>query len=264
MLITSTHNPKIKALLQLAKPSARRETGLFLVEGVRETERALKAGYVLSEIYREPELFPEAQWLEWQRVYPVNSNVFQVSRSVFNRLAYREDMGGVLAVFQQGVHGLDRLRSFENGLFLVLESVEKPGNLGALLRTADAAGLDGVILCDIRTDLYNPNVIRSSLGCVFHVPVAIAGTEDVIHFLKARQVRIMTTSLQAALLYDQVDYRRSTAIVMGTEDQGVSRSWMDASDQPIIIPMRGIADSLNVSVSAAIVVYEACRQRGFR
>lgn len=264
MQISSTHNPRIKSLLQLEKPAYRKSLGLFVAEGVREIERACMAGYVMVQVFREPSLFPEGEWTLWRSTYAGNAEVYEVSKNVFSRIAYREESGGLVTVFRQGSHQLRDLRLAENPLLLVLEGIEKPGNLGAILRTADAAGIDGIILCDPRIDLYNPNVIRSSIGCLFHVPVAIGGREEVIDWLNGMNISIYTTSLQAATLYHLMDFTQASAIVIGTEDKGVTSAWTQAAHHNIIIPMRGVADSLNLSVSAAIVVFEACRQRGFR
>lgn len=263
MLITSTHNPRVKAFLQLAKPGVRKEEGLFSVEGLREIERAIASGYTMLQLFHDPSLLLNEPWRAWQKQWMGDAEYLEVSRPVFNRIAYREDSQGVIAVFRQKSHHLAELEVSVNPLFLVVEAIEKPGNLGALLRTADAAGLSGLILCDPRTDLYNPNVIRSSIGCVFTLPIAIARSEDTIKWLKENNIRILTTSLNATQVYDQADFRKPTAIVMGTEDQGVTEHWEAEADETIIIPMRGKADSLNVSVSAAIIIFEACRQRGF-
>ncbi|MDP4207104.1 MAG: RNA methyltransferase, partial [Bacteroidota bacterium] len=187
-----------------------------------------------------------------------------VSRDVYEKIAYRENSGGIVALARPRQHQLEDIPLSNVPLLLVLESVEKPGNLGALLRTADAAGLDGVIVCDPQTDLYNPNVVRSSIGCLFSVPVAICNSSEAIEWMRTKGITIYCTYLQAAVPYHTVDFKRPSAIVMGTEADGITPLWVKAADQNIIIPMRGDADSMNVSTSAAVVVFEACRQRDFK
>jgi RNA methyltransferase, TrmH family len=186
-----------------------------------------------------------------------------VQRSVFEKLAYRESTGGVIAVAEQREHSLSAIKLSTNPLLLILESVEKPGNLGAILRTADAAGVDALVICDPQTDFYNPNVIRSSVGCVFTRQVASASSEETILFLKKHGIKVYSTHLQASVPYHTIDYTVPCAIVMGTEATGLSPFWVDHADQTIIIPMQGKIDSMNVSTAAAVVVFEAQRQRGF-
>jgi TrmH family RNA methyltransferase len=184
-----------------------------------------------------------------------------VSKDVFDKIAIRENSGGVIAVAEMSVHGLEQIKLGTTPLVLILEAVEKPGNLGAILRTADAAGVDAVICCDPQTDFYNPNVIRSSLGCVFTTQIASAGSEETIAWLKANSIPIYCTYLKASTPYDQIDYTKPCAIVMGTEATGLSDVWVRNSISNIIIPMQGKIDSMNVSTSCAVVVFEARRQR---
>ena len=252
--ITSAQNPKIKQLLLLQEKSrARREQGLFVVEGRRELEHCLAAGFVPRSIYYCPEIagplsLPPCQLLE-------------VPAALYRKIAYREGTEGIVATVEARERTLESLTLPENPLVMVLESVEKPGNLGAVLRSADAAGADAVIFCDPLTDLYNPNLIRASVGAVFTVPLAAAPSEQVIPWLKARGIRILTAQLQDSSLYYETDMRAGTALVMGTESVGLSERWRAAADARIRIPMNGRLDSLNVSVSAAILLYEAVRQR---
>lgn len=261
MQITSPQNPRIKALLPLMyKSSERRKTGLFCVEGVREVERALRMGYQAESIFFCPHIFPEAQ-LQTLKFDPAETAVFALSEQAYAKIAYRDNTQGIIAVMKQKAHLLADLSLGNNPLILVLEAIEKPGNLGAVLRTADAAGVDAVIVCDEQTDIYHPNVIRSSTGTIFSVPLARSESQEVIAFLKAQRIQILTTSLQAAYPYTSADLCRATALVLGTEAQGISQQWLTAADVSIIIPMRGIADSLNVSVSAAVLAFEALRQR---
>ena len=259
-LITSLQNPKVKSLLALEKPRERRKQCLFLVEGKKEIKMAIEAGYRIGNLFFCEEMISlhelGADLVDDKLLIPV-------SREVFNKLAIRENSGGAIAVAEMKPHLLDQIVLKSNPLVLVLESVEKPGNLGALLRTADAAGIDAVIICDPQTDFYNPNVIRSSVGCVFTKQIASATSEETIAWLRKNNIRIYCTSLEAATPYHTIDYRGPSAIVMGTEATGLSKVWTESSTANIIIPMQGTIDSMNVSTAAAVVVFEACRQRGY-
>lgn len=258
--ITSTQNPKIKNLIALEKPRERRMQGLFVVEGRKEISLALEAGYKIGNLFFCEELITRE---ELESLHPSDKLVIPVSREVFDRIAIRENSGGVLAVGEQKVHRLDSIRLSKNPLLLVVESVEKPGNLGAILRTADAAALDAVIICDPKTDFYNPNVIRSSVGCLFTNQVASATSEETLTWLERNGIVPYSTYLKASRAYHTVDFTRPSAIVMGTEATGISDTWITEKQNPIIIPMRGKIDSMNVSTAAAVVIFEACRQRGF-
>lgn len=254
-LITSVQNPKIKQLLALQEKSRlRRETGLFVVEGRRELEHCLRAGFEPECLFICPEIgSPLADSFPGKR--------FEVSKEVYSKIAYREGTEGVIAEIRAKERPLEKLELGENPLIAVLESVEKPGNLGAVLRSADAAGVDAVVICEPLTDLYNPNLIRASLGAVFTVPVAVCSSDEAISFFKQRGIRILTAQLQDSELYYDTPMTGSTAIVMGTESTGLSNAWREAADAHIRIPMLGELDSLNVSVSAAILLFEAVRQR---
>ncbi|MCK6618737.1 MAG: RNA methyltransferase, partial [Cyclobacteriaceae bacterium] len=201
---------------------------------------------------------------ELQRLGFAGKFIARVTKPVFDKIAVRENSGGVIAVAEMKLHGLDQLRLSKKPLVLVLEAVEKPGNLGAILRTADAAGVDAVICCDPLTDFYNPNVIRSSLGCVFTNQLASATSEDTIRWLKKNELAIYCTYLKSSKPYTAVDFTKPCAIVMGTEATGLSEIWITHSDTNIIIPMHGKIDSMNVSTSAAVVVFEARRQRSVK
>ena len=258
--ITSTQNPKVKSLLALEKPRERRKQQLFIIEGVKEIRMAIDAGYSIGNLFYCDEMTDleniDTSLIRQKLIVPV-------SKDVFEKIAVRENSGGVLAVAQMKTHRLDQIKLSKNPLVLVLESVEKPGNLGAILRTADAAGLDAVIICDLQTDFYNPNVIRSSIGCVFTVQLASATSEETIQWLKKNSINIFCTYLKASVSYHTVDFRQPSAIVMGTEATGLSDIWVQHAHANIIIPMQGKADSMNVSTSTAVVVFEAQRQRGF-
>ncbi len=258
--ITSTQNPKIKLLLELQnKSKTRRENGLFVVEGRREIEHCLECGYEPDTVFFCPEILSELpSGLDKARV-------FNLSPAVYAKVAYREGTEGIIAEMKSKALGLDTLEKLlekkENPLVMVLESVEKPGNLGAVLRSADAAGADAVLVCDPLTDLYNPNLIRASIGAVFTVPVVACSSDETIAWLQSKGFSILTAQLQDSSLYYECDMKAATAIVMGTESTGLSDRWREAATAHIRIPMLGRLDSLNVSVSAAILLFEAVRQR---
>jgi TrmH family RNA methyltransferase len=261
ILITSPQNPRIKEIRSLEKASNRKALGLFCIEGDKETRLALAGGYKTETVVFCEELIQD---FKEHPVVQRAQNIIQVNQAVFNSIAVREDSGGILSICRMQDHGIGRLKPGKNPLILVLESVEKPGNLGALLRTADAAGLDAVILCDHKTDIYNPNVIRSSTGCLFTIPLAIASTSEAIGFLKSNSINIWCTHLEASKPYYKIDFQESAAIVMGTESTGLSATWTDHATGNIIIPMHGKTDSMNVSTAAAVVVFEALRQRAIK
>ena len=255
-VITSVQNPRIKKVLALQqKSSERRRTGLFVVEGRREIEHLISAGYEFECVFVCPEMLQNGGNQDFK------CNTIEVSPYVYGKIAYRESTEGVLAIVREKKITLDNLKLRDDALLVVVERVEKPGNLGAILRSADAAGADAVIVCDPLTDLYNPNLIRSSIGARFTVPMVACKSEECISFLKNNSIQILTAQLQDSSLYYNVDMRRATALVMGTESTGLTQVWRDAADLHIRIPMMGQLDSLNVSVSAAILLFEAVRQR---
>ena len=251
-IITSTQNARIKHVVTLQqKSSLRREEGLFVVEGQREIEHCIACGYEIVELFV----------LDTTN-YTGDIEPTFVTAQVYEKMAYRESTEGIIAVAKVKSHRLQDLKfNKRNPLVVVLESVEKPGNLGAILRTAEAANVDAVIVCDPLTDIYNPNLIRASIGGVFSVPVATCASKECIEFLKANKIRILTAQLQDSYDYYDYDMSHATALVMGTESTGLSQQWRDAADVHIRIPMLGRLDSLNVSVSTAILIYEAVRQR---
>ena len=290
-VITSPSNPKIKRLLALQqKSSARREAGLFVVEGQRELQHCIDAGFDIDTIFVCTSLGGGAPLQNFAlRAHPSQpdgwappvheatgghgfageasalaasqTKVFEVSEEVYAKISYREGTEGVIAEVRTPERKLEELELPENPLIVVLERVEKPGNLGAVLRSADAAGADAVLICDPLTDLWNPNLIRASIGAVFTVPCVACSSAEAIAFLKARGIRILTAQLQDSSLYYDCDMTGGTAIVMGTEATGLTPVWREAADAHIRIPMLGRLDSLNVSVSAAILLFEAVRQR---
>ena len=254
-MISSTQNPRIKHLLLLQQKSAqRRADGLFVVEGQREVEHCLAAGFALRTAYVCPKIAGPVYLPQSVEVVPVTPRVYE-------RIAYRGGTEGVVALVEARRTLLNDLQLSSSPLIVVLESVEKPGNLGAVLRSADAAGADAVIVCDPLTDLYNPNLIRSAVGAVFTVPCVACTTEECITFFKERGIQILTAQLQDSSLYYDTPMTGPTAIVMGTEATGLTDQWRQVADAHIRIPMLGRLDSLNVSVSAAILLFEAVRQR---
>ena len=261
LVLTSPQNPRIKMLLQLEqKSSERRRAGLFVVEGQRAIEHCLEAGYELDSMFWCPSLMADGGETFMAR-HAVPNATYEVTEEVYGKIAYRGSTEGIVALVRERKLTLEELALGEHPLIIVLESVEKPGNLGAVLRSADAAQADAVIVCDPLTDLYNPNLIRSSIGAIFTVPCVACSTDECIAFLKARGIRILTAQLQDSHLYYDTDMRCGTAIVMGTESTGLTDTWRRAADAHIRIPMLGRLDSLNVSVSAAILLFEAVRQR---
>lgn len=256
--ITSLQNSKVKQMIALQqKSSERRKKGHFVVEGWREVNHCLQAGYEIINVFLCPSLFPD----DISESLPNGLPHVEVSPQVYEKMAYRGGTEGVLAMVRSKILRLEDLHLPENPLLIVIESVEKPGNLGAILRSADASGVDAVIVCDPLTDLYNPNLIRSSIGARFTVPCVACDSTSCIAFLRKRGIRILTAQLQDSHLYYHTDMRGATAIVMGTESTGLTQQWRDAADAHIRIPMLGQLDSLNVSVSAAILLFEAVRQR---
>ena len=259
--IRSLQNERVKSVIRLLRDaSARRETGLTAVEGAREIERALASGWTPREVYICPEQADPAALALVRDAERKGATVFSCTAAVSAKIAYREHPDGIVAVGPIAGRRLDELLLPNLPLVLVTENVEKPGNLGALMRTADAAGLDAVVACG-EPDLGNPNLIRASVGTVFYLPVATASSDAAIEWLRRHQVRIATTEPAAELEYTDADLTGPLAIVVGAEDTGVSDVWRREADLRVRIPMLGKNDSLNVSVAAAILIYEAVRQR---
>lgn len=258
--ITSAANEKVKYLIQLRdKSSVRRTDQRFVIEGFREIMRAISSGIKIIQVYWCSKFDRNNQ------IYHLNipeTVITEISEAVFAKLALRETSDGIIAVAEIPKFNLDDIILPESPLILVVEAVEKPGNLGAMMRTVDAAGVDLVIFCDSRADIYNPNTIRSSVGCIFSSQIAIATSKDAFDFLIKKRVKILAAALsESAVPYTDADYRSASAIVVGTEATGLSAIWLTNATQKVIIPMRGVADSLNVSVSAAVILFEAVRQR---
>lgn len=264
MLITSLQNPRIKDLVRLRDRRGRDRDQKVLIEGYRELLRALNAGYPVQELYVCPALFQgvnEPALIE--RFRAGGTDVFETSEPVFCKVAYRDRPEGLLGVGPQRHRHLEDLHlgAETPPLLLIAEAIEKPGNLGTMLRTADATGVSALVVCDPGTDLFNPNVVRASTGNLFTVPVIEADPADTIAWLRERHIRILAASPHARQRFTDVDLTGPVAIVVGTEQYGLSGRWMQASDLPVRIPMLGVADSLNVATATALLLYEAVRQR---
>jgi TrmH family RNA methyltransferase len=280
--ITSVQNPRVKRLVKLRDRRTRDEEGVFLVEGYREIRRALEKGKAIHELYYAPEWFlGENEPALIARAEAAGAALFELTREAFAKAAYRERPDGLIALAPQWkstladldaimgasgpfprLGGAGRAETDPGALLLIVEAIEKPGNLGTLLRGADAAGCDAVIVCDPVTDLFNPNVVRASTGVLFSMPCLVAGREEVLAWLRERSIRTVATTPAAAQLYTQADLRGPLAVVMGSEQYGLSDFWLGKADLPVRIPMAGQADSLNVGMAAVITLFEAVRQRG--
>lgn len=260
--ITSAKNLQVKAIMELREKKARDDSGLMIVEGVREMRLARQAGIFFQQVYLAQSFVDQADQREFVEFATREAKeVFLLKDFIFEKISFGHRHEGALAVCAQPRKQLADIRCSAKPLFMILEHVEKPGNLGAILRTADAAGVDAVLVCDPATDIYNPNVIRSSLGAIFTVAVVEIEALEAFKFLKSKSVVICATVPQAEKIYTEADLNVPLAVVMGSEDQGLEKFWIEHCDTPIAIPMKGKVDSLNVSVSAAIVLYEIIRQR---
>jgi TrmH family RNA methyltransferase len=261
--ITSLQNQRIKQLVKLRDRRPRDEAGVFLVEGYRQIRRALEKGIALTELYIAPEWYlGENEPALIAQAEAAGAKVFELTKDAFAKVAYRERPDGLLAVAPQWKRELGDLKLSKAPFLLVVEAIEKPGNLGTILRSADAAGVDALIVCDPVTDLFNPNVVRASTGVLFSVPVVIASSTEVRPWLKERGIRAVATTPAATALHTDTDLRGPLAIVMGSEQYGLSDYWLKESDAQVRIPMAGQADSLNVAMATIITLFEAVRQRG--
>lgn len=262
-IISSLQNPKIKNIVKLlSKNKERKAQGLFIIEGARELSLALAANYQIDSLFLCRELFSKTEYPDVLQTIPADK-IHEVTLPVFEKIAYREGSDGLLTLAMAQPHTLENLKLSDNPFIIILESVEKPGNLGAILRTADAAKADAVIICDPLADFYNPNVIRSSVGCIFTVQTAACLSSEALEWLHKNRITSYAAELNAANWYQDTDFRKPSAILMGTEADGLTDFWLENADTRIKIPMRGKIDSLNVSVSTAILTFEAMRQRGF-
>lgn len=260
--ITSLQNPRVKALVRLRERRERDSTRKFLIEGYREISRALEGSIEVETLFtcpalylgsNEPALVASAESL--------GAEVMELGEAAFRKVAYRDRPEGLVAEARQFPTGLDRLQVTEGSLWLAVEGIEKPGNLGTMLRTADAAGAAGVIVCDPTTDPFNPNVVRASIGCLFSVPLAVASTPDVIGWFDKHDVLTVATTPDTSKRLWDTDLTGTVALAIGSEQYGLSDRWLGAADVKARIPMRGSADSLNAAMAAGIVMFEAVRQR---
>lgn len=261
--ITSPQNPRIKNLLALQRSRERRLLNRIIIEGYREISLAIVAGFPVRELYSCRPLDAENHLIILQQ-YVELRNIFEISPNVFEKLAYREASDGLIAVAEPRFLKLQDVKLSQCPLVIVLEAIEKPGNLGAVLRTADAAQVDAVIVCDPLSDLYNPNAIRSSIGCIFTNQVVACSSSEAMQWLREKNIPTYAAVLTAKDYYHETNFSGPAALIMGTEATGLSKIWLSGADHQIKIPMMGSIDSLNVSISAAVLVFEAMRQRGFR
>jgi TrmH family RNA methyltransferase len=263
--ITSPQNPRIKAVLKLQKRSARDQARHTVVEGWREASRALANHVIPSELYLCPELMQPADLAYLQSLLPTlaaqNTALYELPPGLFAKLAYREGSDGILLVIPYLARTLEHLPLGRPPFLCVIEGVEKPGNLGAILRTADAAGVDGVIVCAGATDLHNPNVVRASLGTLFTVPVVEATTTEILSWLHENSIIPVAATPHASQRYTAIDLTGPVAVVMGSEAKGLSDAWLVSHIQQVSIPMLGTADSLNLATATALMLYEVVRQR---
>jgi len=258
--LLSVNNKDVKEYYQLTiKSKARKKHNIFLIEGIREINLAISNDYKVETLLFCPQIV-DISILE-KNIYNQIEKI-EISLEVYRKLAYRNSTEGILGISKFKNHNLSGiLLKSKNPLIIVLEAPEKPGNIGALLRTADAANVDAVIIANAKTDLYNPNIIRSSVGSLFTNSIYTETTTNIIKFLKKNNILILTSSLNATKIYSDQSYLKSCAIILGTEDNGLTNEWIDSSDSNIIIPMNGKIDSLNLSIAAAILIFEAKRQR---
>ena len=264
-LITSTSNPKIKRLVRLRDRRSRDAEGVFLIEGFRELRRAVEAGVPINELYVCEDLFlGSGEAALAGRIAATGARLVTVAPAPFRKAAYRERPEGLLAVAPQFDTCLARITPPGDALILVAEGIEKPGNLGTMLRAADAAGAAALVVADPVTDPFNPNVVRASLGSLFTVPLAVGSTSEVMDWLGSRSVRTVVTTPAASNPHWEVDYAGRVAVAVGSEQYGLSDPWLDGRYEQARIPMSGSADSLNAATAAGIALFEAVRQRSSR
>ena len=262
-MITSLQNTTVKNMIKLSKSKVRKQQNLFLIEGARELSLARASNYEIDRVYLSPEIFRRTKYPNVLEGLPEQVTLEEISPAVFEKIAYRENSDGIIALAKPKSHTLNDLTLTDRPFLIIMESVEKPGNLGAVLRTADAAAVDAVIVCDPQTDLYNRNVIRSSVGGLFTVQTAVCTSREAIAWLQQSSVVSFAAELDAGVNYQNVNFNQPCAVVMGTEADGLTDIWHKNATERIKIPMRGKIDSLNVSVSTAVLTFEAMRQRGF-
>lgn len=264
--ITSIQNPKVKKAVKLNERSERNRSGLFLIEGYRELKRAVDAGVVIQTLFYCPHFFlGENEGALIDKVRSSGAETLCSDEKVFAKLSYRDRPDGLIAIAHQMRHQLRdliaRLAGKKDPFIVIAEAIEKPGNLGTILRSADAAGVDGVIVCDRCTDIYNPNVVRASVGTLFTLPVVEAGGAETLQWMLEHKIKVVATSPSAKEEFTDANLKGGVAIAVGTEQLGLSELWMQAADLKVRIPMRGVADSLNVATATTLLLYEVVRQR---
>jgi len=261
--LTSVNNKEVKALYQLTLKSKHRKiSNTFLIEGLREIKLAMKNDWQIIQLLFCPKIISEE---DLNKSFKNKVKKTEVSIEVYKKIAYRNSTEGVIAITSCKDHDLKNIKfKSNNPLIIVIEAPEKPGNIGAILRTADAANIDAVIIANPKTDIYNPNIIRSSVGSIFTNNIYVGNTTEVISLLNNKNIKIYASSLQADELYHNQNYSESCALILGTEDKGISKDWSQNSYKNVKIPMLGVVDSLNLSNAAAILIFEAIRQRNFK
>ncbi len=264
--ITSTQNPKIKQAGKLNERSERNRSGLFLIEGYRELKRAADGGVAIQTLFYCPHFFlGENEGDLIQQIRSTGAEVLSCDEKVFAKLSYRDRPDGLIAVAHQMKHALRdlivRLAGKKDPFLVIAEAIEKPGNLGTILRSADAAGVDGVIVCDRCTDIYNPNVVRASVGTLFTLPVVEAAGAETLQWMRDHNIKVVATSPSADQQFTDANLKGGVAIAVGTEQLGLSELWMLAADLKVRIPMHGVADSLNVATATTLLLYEVVRQK---
>ena len=263
--IVSPKNPLVREILVLQEKSRERNRlNTIVIEGQKEIALAVSGGVRFHKVVYLPEIISPETVRELCGRSAIGAEFVSVSEAVFSKISYRESTGGVVVTAEKPEKQLSELKIGPESVFIILEAVEKPGNLGAICRVADAAKVAGLIVCDPRTDIYNPNAIRSGLGCVFTVDVVSADFESVQAWLKENGIKSFAAELTAAEFYHETDLDGRIALVFGTEATGLTDKWIQGADKRIKIPMGGVIDSLNVNTSVAILVFEAMRQRGFK
>ena len=260
--ITSHQNQRIKSLIKLKNRRAREKAQKTLLEGYRLISRAMDAKYPIEECYFTPSMFlGENENTLLKALEDMGTKLIKVPESILQKISYRDRPEGLVAVSPIRKHSLKNIPIVKNGLYLVVESIEKPGNLGSILRSADASGVNGLLVCDKCTDLYNPNVLRASTGAIFYVPIAECSSSEAIDWLHTNKINTLAATPHAKQPYDEVDMKKSIAIVTGSEQFGLSATWMENSKIKTKIPMQGQIDSLNVAIATSILLFEASRQR---
>lgn len=256
--INSKNNQSIKNILKLGKKNRERQNqNLFLIDGLREIKEALTGGYEIEEIFLCPEIIKEDLFIFSEKI-----KINQVTPDIFSIICYKDAPDGYLAVAKIKRKSLSDIKLKSDNLIIVLEKVEKPGNLGAILRTAYAVGVEAIIINNQQTDIYNPNVIRASEGKVFQTSVINSSREETVEFLKNNQIKIVAAATIGAKIYTKVNYKQSIALLLGSESTGLTENWLVEADEIVKIPMKAGIDSLNVSISAAVILFEVLRQRG--